>query len=202
MTIDEKKELAPQPLSIPNFIWYVILLIFCIYITRFSAMEIYEQYWDNVYGERTLIPRQIISISITFIFFLISTLSLLYRLFIPISKQIYVGKLVGRFITMACVIGLPLMVFILEPNAYRPHARNSDAKSNLHLIYTACKQHWANKGSDKPCDLYAIRLNGYVQSKYVMVELGEGKEFSAIAWHARSNNKFVINAQGEIKKLK
>jgi magnesium-transporting ATPase (P-type) len=201
MANEEPKKLAPLPLSIPFYIWYVIVLAFCIYITRFAAMEIYEQYWDNVYGDRKIVPIQIISISITFIFFFISTLSLLYRLLIPISKQIYVGKLVGRFITMACVIGLPLMIYIFEPNSYRPHARNADAKHNLHLIYTACKQHWASKGPDKTCDLYAIRLNGYVQSKNVLVELGKGKEFSAIAWHARQKNKFIVNAQGDIKKL-
>ena len=201
MDNNEPKKLAPLPLSIPHKIWYFILLIFCVYISRFAGLEIYEQYWDYTHEDRALVIKQIASISVTFLFFIISSLGLLYRLIIPITKQIYLGKLVGRFVTMAFFIGLPLTVFILEPNAYRPHARDSDAKHNLHLIYTACKQHWTNRGPDKTCDLYAIRLNGYVQSKNVLVELGKGKNFSAIAWHARKKNKFIVNAQGEIKKL-
>ena len=200
MATDEPNEYSPQPLSFIQSIWYFVLLIFCSYISWFSGWEIYEQYWDFTHEGRSIIPIQMISICITLIFFSISTLAILYRLLIPISKQIYLGKLVGRFITMAFLIGLPLMIFIVEPNGMRKRTRDYDARSNLESIYSACKDHWANKGADKICDLYAIRLNGFVQSKNILIELGDSKKFSAIARHVRGMNSFVVNAHGEIKK--
>ena len=201
MANEQQKEFIVKPLSIPYSIWYFVLLIFCSYISWFAGWEIYEQYWDNAHEGRAIIPMQIISVSISLIFFSISTLAILYRLVLPRSKQIYLGKLVGRFVTMAFVIGFPLMIFIVEPNGMRKLTRGADAISNLESIYRACKDHWTNKGADKTCDLYAIRLNGFVQSKNVLVELGKGKEFSAIARHVRGMNSFVVNAQGEINKL-
>ncbi|MGV7222080.1 MAG: hypothetical protein ACQ9MH_11175 [Nitrospinales bacterium] len=200
MANDEKTVLAPLPLSIPYKILYFVLLIFCAYISWFAGCEIYEQYWDSVHEGRAIVPMQMISICVTLVFFSISTLGILYRLITPLSKQIYLGKLVGRFVTMAFAIGFPLMIFIVEPNGMRKLTRDGDARSNLESIYRACKGHWANKGADNACDLYAIRLNGFIQSKNVLVELGEGKEFSAKAWHVRGMNSFIINAQGEIKK--
>ena len=191
-----------EPLSVARGLLYAALLVFCLYISQFAGWEIYEQYWDYAHEGRALVWKQIISISVTLLFFVISSLALLYRLFIPRSNQIYVGNLVGNFVAMAFVIGLPLTIFILEPNAYRPHARDSDAKANLLSIYQACKSHWEDKGAGTVCDRYAIRLNGYVQSKNVLVELGDARgEFRATAKHARSDNLFVMNALGEIKKL-
>lgn len=200
MANDEQKEFAPQPLSVPYYIWYFVLLLICSYLTWFAGCEIYEQHWDYAHEGRAIILMQMISICVTLIFFSISTLAILYRLIIPISKQIYLGKLVGRFVTMAFVIGFPLMIFIVEPNGMRKLTRDSDARSNLESIYSACKDHWANKGADTACDLYAIRLNGFVQSRNVLVELADSKKFSAMARHVRGMNSFVVNAQGEIKK--
>jgi hypothetical protein len=199
MANGEQTELLPLPLSIPYKVLYFVLLIFCAYISWFAGWEIYEQYWDYMHEGRAIIPMQMISICVTLIFFSISTLAILYRLLIPLPKQVYLGKLVGRFVTMAFAIGFPLMIFIVEPNGMRKLTRDNDAKSNLESIYRACNDHWINKGADKVCDLYDIRLNGFIQSKNVLVELGEGKEFSAMARHVRGLNSFVINdAQGEI----
>jgi hypothetical protein len=92
----------------------------------------------------------------------------------------------------------------LLQRSWRGGAYHSDAKSNLHNMYLACKAYWADNGSENSCSrqFYNSTSYGYIQSANVLVEGGGiEKDFHAVAAHTEGDRWFWINPQGRISKV-
>jgi len=110
---------------------------------------------------------------------------------------------------MACLfflapIGVGILAAIAIPqfNAYKVRAYNSDAKSNLHNIFLACKAYWADNGSDRTCspEIASGPMYGYIKSPDVIVTgSGTEKTFSVTAYNTNSDTRFSINSYGNIR---
>jgi hypothetical protein len=114
----------------------------------------------------------------------------------------------GRLILAGLMILGTLSVLMMASNDaviaghHGRRAYDSDAKSNLHNIFLACKAYWADKGASNNCnlDVASGTSYGYLQSSGVVV-LGDGgnaKEFEVMAKNVNGKNAFKINHLGKI----
>jgi len=89
-------------------------------------------------------------------------------------------------------------------HAYKDRAYDSDAKSNLHNVYLACKAYWYDNGSDAVCTSMIAKgtAYGYIQSADVTIS-GSGTEtdFSATAQNTNSKKSFRIDSEGNITEI-
>ena len=89
-------------------------------------------------------------------------------------------------------------------SSFVTRAYDSDAKSNLHNVFLACKSYWADTNPESDCtvDIVTQASYGYSQSTDVEVIINDWKEnsFAATASHAQSENVYLMNSSGGISK--
>ena len=106
---------------------------------------------------------------------------------------------IARFLLLL-VLGL----FLTQCEGNDPTLRvyPSDVKSNLRLVYSACKAYWADEGSQKPCTLAIAKSEhyGFRQSSQVeiVVEKFLERNFFAKAKHKKMDVYYTIDSRGII----
>ena len=106
-----------------------------------------------------------------------------------------------ELLIVVAIIGILLGVAIPAFSQYKTRAMDTDAKSNLHNLYLACKAYWGDKSSSPNCNVSIASgtTYGYLQSSEVSIAAnGNEYTFNATASHAQSTNTFTINSQGTI----
>ena len=109
-----------------------------------------------------------------------------------------------ELLIVIAIIGILAAIAVPQFSAYKNRAYQSDAKSNLHNIYLACKAYWAdNAGSDSCTTTLASAASyGWVASTNVTVTITTGTEtaFAATSIHASdaSSKTFAMDSNGNI----
>jgi len=109
------------------------------------------------------------------------------------------------FVTVG-VAALGAALIIPQYNTYccGGRAYDSDAKSNLHNVFLACKAYWYDNGSDAVCTstLTQSTVYGYIQSADVNISVnGAETAFSATARNINSDKTFSIDSNGTITEV-
>ncbi len=109
-----------------------------------------------------------------------------------------------ELLIVIAIIGILAAIAIPQFERYKARSYDSDAKSNLHNVYIACKAYWADTGSNSTCNStdYTSTTYGYIQSADVSIS-GSGVDwaFIAIAQNTNSTNSYSIDQKGTITPL-
>jgi len=109
-----------------------------------------------------------------------------------------------ELLIVIAIIGILAAIAIPQFNAYKLRAYDSDAKSNLHNVYIACRAYWGDSGASATCnESIALQTTyGYIQSPRVSMSAGGlDYSFNASAQHLDSTRSYSINERGEIVTL-
>jgi len=127
-----------------------------------------------------------------------------YKVFQPLSKQGWIKDKLVFTASASFIFGFLLTASYPNAIEYAKRGLNSQAKTDLHNLYLACKGYWADSGSDKNCNVDITKLTtyGYVQSMDVSVS-GSGTEptFTAKGRHAKETKTLTINSLGAITEV-
>lgn len=97
---------------------------------------------------------------------------------------------------------LSLLLTQCEGNDQTIRVYPSDVKSNLRLVFSACKAYWAEEGSQKPCTLAIAKSKryGFKQSSQVeiVIEYFLERNFFAKAKHKKMDVYYTIDSKGII----
>lgn len=99
------------------------------------------------------------------------------------------------------IIGVLAAIAIPTFNQYKVRSLDSDAKSNLHNVYLACKGYWADSGSGGGCTIPIAQSTtyGYMQSSDVVIVASGGETaFTGTASHTQSTRTYTVNSIGTI----
>ena len=109
-----------------------------------------------------------------------------------------------ELLIVIAIIGILAAIAIPQFNQYKARSYDSDAKSNLHNIYIACKAYWGDEGSNENCNSanYNSTTYGYLQSLDVSVS-GSGVDWAwtAEGQNTNSTNTYSIDHKGAITQL-
>ena len=92
-----------------------------------------------------------------------------------------------ELLIVIAIIGILAAIAIPQFNNYKTRAYDTDTKSGLRTMYTACKAYWADNGSSNICTVAIVTATtyGYIQSPHLWIITDWGAEltFRAAARH-------------------
>lgn len=107
-----------------------------------------------------------------------------------------------ELLIIIAIIGILAAIAIPQFSAYKARVYNSNAKTDLHNIYLACKAYWADNTSSTACSIDAITAAayGYTQGKDISVSITATTEstFSATSQHKSGDVIYTIDSAGNI----
>ncbi|PIQ97133.1 MAG: pilus assembly protein [Nitrospinae bacterium CG11_big_fil_rev_8_21_14_0_20_56_8] len=107
-----------------------------------------------------------------------------------------------ELLIVIAIIGILAAIAVPQFSQYKKRGYDTDAKSNLHNLYLACKAYWADNGAMNPCQVsVATQASyGFVQGSSVsLTPAGLFEDnFGAQAKHGSSSNTFDIDSSGNI----
>ena len=127
-----------------------------------------------------------------------------YKVFMPSTRHGWIKNKLAITAVLSFLFVIFLAISAPGYLGYQTRAYDSDAKSNLHNIFMACKAYWADNGSDAVCTstLAQSTVYGYIQSADVDISAsGAETVFSATAQNINSTKTFRIDSEGTITEV-
>lgn len=109
-----------------------------------------------------------------------------------------------ELLIVIAIIGILAAIAVPQFSQYKSRSYDSDAKSNLHNVYIACKAYWADEGSSSTCTsaFYNSTTYGFIQSADVSISAsGVDWAFTAEAQNTNSTTSYSIDQKGTITQL-
>lgn len=113
------------------------------------------------------------------------------------------GFTLNELVIATAIISIVVAVAVPQFTAYKSRAYDTNVKSNLRAVFTACQEYWTFNSSYDSCLITTISNSGFgfIPSDTVEVSIDSEAnntehDFYATARHASSSNIFAIDYRG------